>query len=61
MGKMETNNVNVWLVNTGWSGGRFGVGNRIKLKYTRALINAASMVHLKKVIKTIIIFTQFSM
>ena len=41
MGKMETNNVNVWLVNTGWSGGRFGVGNRIKLKYTRALINAA--------------------
>lgn len=41
MDKMEKNSVNVWLVNTGWSGGRFGVGQRIKLKYTRALIQAA--------------------
>ncbi len=30
-----------WLVNTGWSGGKFGVGHRISLKFTRALVNAA--------------------
>jgi len=30
-----------WLVNTGWSGGRFGVGKRMSLKHTRALVNAA--------------------
>jgi phosphoenolpyruvate carboxykinase (ATP) len=30
-----------WLVNTGWSGGKFGVGQRMSLKHTRALVNAA--------------------
>jgi phosphoenolpyruvate carboxykinase (ATP) len=30
-----------WLVNTGWSGGKYGVGQRMSLKYTRALVNAA--------------------
>jgi phosphoenolpyruvate carboxykinase (ATP) len=32
---------NVWLINTGWSGGPYGTGKRIKLAYTRALVNAA--------------------
>lgn len=39
--KMKEAGVNVWLVNTGWSGGPYGVGSRIKLKYTRRMINAA--------------------
>lgn len=39
--KMKKHNVNVWLLNTGWVGGKFGVGSRIKLSYTRALITAA--------------------
>ena len=39
--KMRKNKVNVWLINTGWSGGPFGVGSRIKLRYTRAMITAA--------------------
>ena len=39
--KMKQHNVNVWLVNTGWSGGGYGVGSRMSLKYTRAMITAA--------------------
>jgi len=38
--KMTEAGVNVWLINTGWSGGPYGVGSRIKLKYTRAMISA---------------------
>ena len=38
--KMREHNVNVWLINTGWSGGKYGVGERISLKYTRAMITA---------------------
>ncbi len=39
--KIETHNAQCWLVNTGWTGGPYGVGKRISIRYTRALINAA--------------------
>lgn len=38
--KMKEHDVNVWMVNTGWSGGCYGVGKRMKLSYTRAMITA---------------------
>lgn len=39
--KMQESEVNVWLVNTGWSGGAYGKGSRMKLNHTRAMITAA--------------------
>ncbi|MBK7966837.1 MAG: phosphoenolpyruvate carboxykinase (ATP) [Bacteroidetes bacterium] len=40
--KLKDNpDIKVWLVNTGWSGGAFGVGSRMKLSYTRSMISAA--------------------
>jgi phosphoenolpyruvate carboxykinase (ATP) len=39
--KLKGSKVNVWLVNTGWTGGPYGIGSRMKLSYTRALITAA--------------------
>ncbi|MBL8010345.1 MAG: phosphoenolpyruvate carboxykinase (ATP) [Flavobacteriales bacterium] len=39
--KLRQHDVRIWLVNTGWSGGAYGTGERMKLKYTRAMITAA--------------------
>ena len=38
--KMRSHDAAAWLVNTGWSGGPYGVGSRLSLKYTRAIIDA---------------------
>ena len=39
--KINAHGAQVWLVNTGWSGGEYGVGKRMKIAYTRALLRAA--------------------
>ncbi len=39
--KIDESGAKVWLINTGWSGGSYGTGDRMKLKYTRAMITAA--------------------
>ena len=39
--RLREHDSNVWLVNTGWSGGGYGVGSRMKLAYTRAMVRAA--------------------
>ena len=39
--KIAKHKVTCWLVNTGWSGGPYGVGSRMKIAYSRALVNAA--------------------
>lgn len=47
--KLAQTKVNVWLVNTGWTGGPYGIGSRMKLSYTRAMITAALNGSLEKV------------
>lgn len=47
--KMKDAGVNVWLVNTGWTGGPYGTGSRMKLKYTRAMITEALAGNLENV------------
>ena len=39
--KIEKHGAKCWLVNTGWTGGAYGVGSRMKIEHTRALLNAA--------------------
>jgi phosphoenolpyruvate carboxykinase (ATP) len=38
--KVHKHDVHVWLVNTGWTGGRYGIGKRISIENTRSIINA---------------------
>ncbi len=47
--KLAAHNVNCWLVNTGWTGGSFGIGKRISIRHTRAILNAALEGRLDKV------------
>ena len=47
--KIAKHNVSCWLVNTGWTGGPYGVGQRIEIKYTRAMIKAILEGELDKV------------
>ena len=47
--KLDKYGTDVYLVNTGWSGGPYGVGSRMKLKYTRAMVTAALNGTLKNV------------
>jgi phosphoenolpyruvate carboxykinase (ATP) len=47
--RLEKYKVPVYLVNTGWSGGPYGVGSRIPVKYTRAMVSAAINGHLDAV------------
>lgn len=46
--KLKGKKVKVWLVNTGWTGGAFGTGTRMKLPFTRAMITAALNNELEK-------------
>jgi len=47
--KIAAHKVNVWLVNTGWTGGPYGVGQRMNLAWTRAMLRAALAGKLDKV------------
>lgn len=46
--RIEAHKTNVYLVNTGWAGGKYGVGSRMKIKYTRAMVSAALNGELEK-------------
>ena len=47
--KIARHQTDVYLVNTGWSGGPYGIGKRININYTRAIVRAAIKGHLHSV------------
>lgn len=51
--KINEHNVTCWLVNTGWTGGPYGVGHRMEIPYTRAMVNAALYGQLNDVTYTV--------
>lgn len=48
--KIENHQVNCWLVNTGWTGGPYGVGSRMKISYTRKMVDELLSGSLKDVV-----------
>ena len=48
-GKIKDHQVKVWLINTGWSGGAYGTGSRIRLAFTRSIIKAVLQGDLDKI------------
>lgn len=46
--RMAKHNVDCWLINTGWTGGKYGTGKRCPLKYTRAIVDAVHSGELAK-------------
>lgn len=46
--KMDQHGTHVWLINTGWTGGSYGVGHRFKLRHTRAIVDAIHSGELSK-------------
>jgi phosphoenolpyruvate carboxykinase (ATP) len=51
--KLRTHGAQTWLINTGWTGGPFGVGRRMKLSYTRAIVDAIHAGALDQVATTV--------
>ena len=49
---MAKHNVDCWLINTGWTGGKFGTGKRCPLKYTRRIVDAIHSGELSDLEKT---------
>ena len=47
--KIKKHKANIWLINTGWTAGSYGIGHRIPLKYTRAIITAVLNGEMKEV------------
>jgi len=58
--KLEEHGARVWLVNTGWTGGAYGTGSRMKLPYTRAMVRAALAGELDSVETTTVPFFNLS-
>ena len=59
LSKIKKHKAKVWMVNTGWTGGEFGTGERIELRYTRKMLSEAIAGKLDKVEYVKIPFSDF--